>query len=287
MKIIYLLTFVAFLPITVQATSKSKVKTLSLQEAIQQKIVLLTSVKRVKNQSLQLKIKNIHKRKDIKVHIQTGLQFSSRDTSEQDQIILQERTLFVRAGKTISPTFVSYCTQSNYLSPSLDSEFDLKNNANGKLLTLAKFLSTIKDSKYISQHAVWVVTNDHDLRGLHHDDTKTAFKIQKFVADLTGKEMPQYTVRYQDGSERQVAFTGETIIIYGHHEYRLKADALVTCQIFNEAGEMVQEVFKNMLQKEGNVRFNFHLKAMDLPKGKYVSKVLIDGETFKEQWVEA
>lgn len=273
--------------ITLQAAPDVNVKTLSLQEAIQQKIIVLSAVKCTEYQSLQLQLKNVHKRKDIKVHFATGLQFASRDTSEQDQIILQERTLLVKTGKSIRPTFVSYCTQSDYLSPSTGSLFDLKNNANGKLLELANFLSKIKDSQYTAQHAVWTVTNNHDLKGLHHDDFKTALKIQNFVAELTQKPLPKYTVRYKDGQERQVAFTGDAVVIYGHHEYTLTKDAIVTCQVFNEAGEMVQEVFKDMAQKGGKIRFNFKLKALDLPKGKYVSKVFIEGKTFQEEWVEA
>ncbi len=287
MNLKYLMLLFLVIPSISKAAPDTKIKTFSLQEAIQQKIIVLSSIQSVAYQSLQLRLKNVHQRKDIYVYFPTGLQFASRDSSEQDQIILQERTLLVKAGRTISPTFVSYCTQSNHHSPGKESQFDLKENANGKLLELASFLSTIKDINYTAQHAVWTVTNDHDLKGLHHDDLKTAIKIQKFVADLTGKPLPKYTVRYKDGRERQVAFTGEAIVIYGHHEYILKEDATVTCQIFNEAGEMVQQVFKDMTQKGGKIRFNFKLKALDLPQGKYVSKVFIEGKTIQEQWVEA
>lgn len=287
MNLRYFVLFLLITSTTLQAAPDANVKTLSLQKAIEQKIIVLSTVKRVAKQSLQLKIQNVHKRKDIKVHFTTGLQFASKDSSEQDQIILQERTLLVKAGKSITPTFVSYCTQSKHRSPATGSLFTLKENADGKLLELASFLSKIRDSEYTTQHAVWTVTNDHDLKGLYHEDLKTAIKIQNFVADLTGKPLPKYTVQYKDGSERQVAFTGEAIVIYGHHEYILKEDAVVTCQIFNEAGEMVQQVFKDMAQRGGKIRFNFQLKALDLPKGKYVSKVLIDGKTFQEEWVEA
>ena len=76
-------------------------------------------------------------------------------------------------------------------------------------------------------------------------------------------------------------------VIVGHHEYILEEDATVTCQIFNEEGEMVQEVFKDMAQRGGKIKFNFQLKALDLPKGKYVSRVLIEEKVFQEKWVEA
>lgn len=287
MKISMLLVVLLILPFLLHATPEGEVQTYTLKDALKKKVVELLSVKYAGGKSLQLEVKNIHKSKDFKIHFETGLQFVSRDTGEQDQIIIEERFLLVKAGKTLNAKFVSYCTEATYRSPGEGSLFDLKENANGKLLQLAQFLAPIKDTEYTSQHAVWVITNDHDLRGLFHEDVKTAIKIQKFVADLTGKELPKYTVRYKDGSERQVAFTGEAVLIVGHHEYVLEQDAFVTCQIFNEAGEMVQEVFNSMQQKKGNVRFNFQLKALDLPKGKYVSKVLIGGKVLREEWVEA
>lgn len=89
MKMIYVLASLLSVPFFLQAAPYQKVKTLNLQEAIDQKMILLTKVKRVKDQGLQLHLKNIHKRKDFKIRIETGLQFASRDTSEQDQIILQ------------------------------------------------------------------------------------------------------------------------------------------------------------------------------------------------------
>ncbi len=266
---------------------QGKVSTYTLQEAIEKKLAKIISVKYIGEKKLQIVVANIHNRKDIKIHFQTGLQFASRDTSEQDQIILQERILLVKADKSIKAAFVGYCTQATNLSPGKESLFDLKEIADGKLLQLCEYLSKIKGIEHTTQHAVWTVTNDHDLKGLYHEDAMTAIKIQHFVSDLTGKPLPKYTVKYKDGSERQVAFNAEAILIVGAHEYDLTADAVLSCYIYNETGEMVQKVFKDMEQKRGHIKFQFKLKALDLPPGKYVSKVFKGEVLLQEIWVES
>lgn len=282
-----ILSLLLVFPFLVMGHWNPVVKTYSLQEAIKKNIIKLEEVVYAGENKLRIKITNPHKRKSVKIHFKTGLQFASRDSSEQDRIILDERTILVKAGETKVPSFANYCTQASNRSPKKGSFFDLKEQADGKLLELAAYLADIDDINYMAQQAVWVVTDDHDLKGLYHANAMTAIKIQKFVAKLTGKPLPKYTIRYKDGRENEVAFTGEAVLICGVHEYRLEKDVLVSCKIFNEAGEMVQEVFKDMEQRAGGNRFSFKLKALDLPKGKYVSKVFIDGEVFQERWVES
>lgn len=265
--------------------SDQKVKTYELQKAMDDGLVELLSIEHLGDKQLKIRIKNLHKRKDFKVHFKTGLQFASQDTSEQDQIIIHGRSVLAKAGKTVSPTFTSYCTQASNISPGSGSIFSLKKEADGKLMELASFLSKKRDMDYMAQQAVWVVSDDHDLRGLHHEDTQKALEIQQFVSELTGKPLPEYTIRYKEALEGQRAFTREAVMVVGIHAYQLKEDGYFSCRIYNEAGELVQEVFDNMLQKKGNVRFNFKLKAWNLPKGKYVSRVFKDGEVFEEKWV--
>jgi hypothetical protein len=262
-----------------------KVKTYELQKAIDEGLVELLSIEHLGKKQLKIRIKNLNKRKDFKVHFKTGLQFASQDTSLQDQIIVQGRSVLVRAAKSVSPTFTSYCTQASNISPGSGSVFSLKKEADGKLMELASFLSKKRDMDYMIQQAVWVVSDEHDLRGLHHEDSREALEIQEFVSKLTGKPLPEYTIRYKEALEGQQAFTREAVMVVGLHRYQLAEDGYFSCRIYNEAGELVQEVFENMLQKKGNVRFNFKLKAWNLPKGKYVSRVFKDGELFEEKWV--
>ncbi len=264
-----------------------KVPVYELEEAIEKGLAELIGIEYVGDDQVSIKVKNLHKRKDFKIHFKTGLQLASQDTSEQDQIILRGRNVLVRAGKFSSPKFTSYCTQASNINPGKGSVFQLKELADGALQELAQFLSKKRDMEYMVQQAIWVITDDHDLKGLHHDDPEKAINVQQFVSELTGKPLPEYTIRYKEARERQRAFTREPIMIYGVHKYQLKEDGIFSCKIYNEAGELVQEVFEKMPQKKGNVRFTFKLEARNLPKGKYVSRIFKEEQVFHEVWVES
>ena len=192
----------------------------------------------------------------------------------------------VKAGRKRNARFKGYCTQADLINPRPGSTFDLKIEREGKLHQLADFLKDIEGADEAAQHAVWALTDDHDLKGLHHPELRKAIAIQRYVAQLTGKPMPRYTVRYRPGHDGQAAFTGEVVTIHGIHEYDIPADAHFTCKIYNEAGEEVQVVFDNMLQKKGHARFTFKLEAANLPRGRYVSRVFQGEELFQEIWLD-
>lgn len=264
-----------------------KTPTYELQEALDQGLIRLSEISYVGQRSMRLELENIHGRKDLNILIEPGLQFTAVDTSEQDQILLEGRTIMVKAGSKRSALFSSYCTQADRLSPGAESQFKLNHYAEGKLMDLARFLNRIPDIDYTAQHAIWVLTNDHDLKGLHHDDADKAAAIQDYVANLSGKPRPSYTVRYRDSGTRQRAFTPEVLSIYGVHEYNLDAEGVFSCRVYSESGTVVKEVFKDMRQERGHIRFTFQLQTTRLPKGKYVSRVFRGDQIFQEIWLES
>jgi hypothetical protein len=268
--------------------SPSKVKTYELQEALDKGLVELQGIQYAGKGALEIKVKSLSKRKDFRLQFSPGLQFASQDTSAQDQLLIKGGSYLVRAGRTISPAFRTYCTQADHIGVGSGSTFELKSQANGQLLQLAKYLSSNRYLMDEAQHAVWVITDDHSLKGLYMDDKLRAAKLQRFVSELTGKPLPEYTVKYRPVRERQVAFNPEAIFIHGIHKYRLEADARLSCNIYNEQGKIVQKVFENMAQRRGYNKIDFTLKAYDLPSGKYVSRILDEaGEVIQEIWVEA
>lgn len=287
MRYLAFLSCITFL-LLIGASASPAPKVYTLQDALDKKLIEVTEVlSKDGGTKVKLAINNLHKKQDLKIQIPSGVQFASRDTSEQDIIIIEEKFLFVKAKSAASLLLNGYCTQATNRSPSKGSTFSLKPNADGILLKLSEYLYQNKEvDEYLYQHAIWVVTNDHDLKGLHHDDPEKSIAMHKFISDLTGKQMPKYTVRYDDGREGEVAFTGIIVMIYGNFEYDLDKDCAMTCEIYNESGEMVQSVFKDMMQKQGHSKFQFKLKARDLPKGKYTSKLFKSGEIFMEMEVE-
>jgi hypothetical protein len=259
----------------------------TLEEALKKGLVEMQSLQMDADDELHLQVRNLTKRKDFKVRFTSGLQFSSQDTSEQDQVLLYNRTFLVKAGKQINPGFATFCTQASKRGAGSGSTFLLKEKPSAELSQLAQYLSKYRDSEHTLQSAVWIISDDHDLRGLHHDDPQKRLALLKYMSQLTGKPIPGYTVRYEMPRAGEVAFSAKAISIHSEHKFRLEEDAKISCSIFNEAGEEVQKVFENMQQRRGYNRFGVTLEAKDLPKGKYVSRVFKDGKLLEEIWVES
>jgi len=266
---------------------KGKVVTYNLTEALEKGVAEIGDIEISGERKLKIRVKNLSSRKDIRIKFTPGLQFASQDTSEQDQVLIRGGNYLVRAGRHIAPSFPTFCTQSNYLGAGEGSMFALKTSGNDQLLALAEYLNTHRYLGDAAQHAVWVITNDHDLRGLHLDDKSKALQLQSFVAELTGKPLPAYTVRYRRVQERRVAFAAEAITIHGIHKYDLQEDAYLSCTIYNEKGEAVQKLFEQMHQRAGHNKIDFTFEARDLPKGKYVSKIFSGDKIIQEIWIES
>jgi hypothetical protein len=79
----------------------------------------------------------------------------------------------------------------------------------------------------------------------------------------------------------------QPISIHTDHQYELKENTKVSCRIYNEAGEVVQEVFEGMQQRKGFNLIEVTLDARDLPKGKYATRLFANGQLLQEIWVEA
>lgn len=264
----------------------SKPATYTLQEALDKELIELKSIAYTEDSRLAIGLKNPHKRKDIRITFPVGLHFASQDTSEQDQVIMRERNFIVRASRSLTARLPSYCTQASNRSPRKNSLFTLKQAPLPKAEALGTYLKRYRDEDYLTQHSVWVLTDNHDLRGLHHPDPRERLAILKFMSELTGKPIPGYTVRYRMPRAGQVAFNAEAISLHGEHRYDVQAEGRYTTNIYNEEGELVQKGFQEMLQRPGRVRFEFTLEARDLPKGKYVSRVYRGEELVHEVWME-
>ncbi len=280
----------AFFPILFFVCSMNHpgpIPTYDLDEAIAEGRIELGEISYAGERKIKLKLVNTHRRKEIKVRIPSGLRLVSEDSTLQDQIIIRDKTLLVKAGSAAFARCVSYCTQAELVSPSAGSLYRYAGQAGGDLQKLSEFLAGFREIEYAVQQAVWVVTNDHDLKGIHHGDRKKALTIQRFVADLTGKPLPKYTVRYRESRPGESAFNAEVVTIFGAHEYALESDGLFTCKIYDEAGKEVQVVFENQLHRKGHNRFNFKLETRLLPKGKYVSRLYRYGTLFEEVWMES
>lgn len=234
---------------------------------------------------LALHLRNKSKKK-LEVRIPPGQIFEAGDSSLQNLMVSMEERLFVESGATAVRKLFGFCIEASNGSPRPGSVFNIGKLAEGNLLKMANFLNENKLHNHPSaQNAVWAVTDADRLEGIG-DPTLT-----KFLADMLGKPMPEYHIRYQTPpQDRQLpgqpANWREAFAMNGLFYYDLAADKQVDFGLYNEAGELVHTLFKNRLQKRGSHKFRFEFEVRGLPKGKYFARLTSRGGVIKELAME-
>lgn len=264
-----------------------KVPDYTLSEALEVEIIELQAITMAEDNQLQIQLKNLTRRKEFWVSVPVGLQFRAQDSTLQDQVLAKSQTRYLKPGKTVTYQVPSYCTEAGDISPSLGSTFVLKNKQWQPLQQLMDQLEHKNYEEGAVQHAVWAVTDNHNLRGLYQADPRLRLELLTLMSERTGQAMPTFTVRYPGPEPGQPAFLEQPISIHTAHRYELRENTSVSCRIYNEAGDIVQEVFEGMQQRKGMNRIEVTLDARDLPKGKYATRLFANGQLLHEIWVEA
>ncbi|MCF8245724.1 MAG: hypothetical protein K9J37_13880 [Saprospiraceae bacterium] len=234
---------------------------------------------------LKLHLHNKSKKK-LEVRVPAGQIFEAGDSSLQNLMVSKEENFLVGEGASRIGKLFGFCIEASDGSPGEGSAFKLGKMAEGNLLKMAKYLNEKNMHEHPSaQYAVWAVSDADRLEGIG-DPTLT-----KYVADMLGKPMPEYHIKYQSPpQDRQLpgqpANWREAFAMNGLFYYDLAADKQVDFGLYNEAGELVHQLFKNRVQKRGSHKFRFEFEIRGLPKGKYFARLSNRGNLIKELAVE-
>lgn len=275
-----LLSLLLILPIT-------KIPVYTLTEALEKDLVKVEEVHMAEGNQLEIKLSNTTKRKEFRVKLEAGTQFLAVDSTIQDQILAKSVTRYLKPGKVAAYLGPSFCTEASNMGAGDGDLFILNEKQDPSLYSLMQYLKKYQYEDEAIQGAVWVLSDQHQLTGLHQTDPKKRFQLLQYMSELTGQPIPWYTVRYSMPQPRQPAFRDKPISIHSEHRYGLKQDGVVSCNIYNDKGELVQKVFEGMQQRRGFNYIEVTLDAKDLPKGKYITRIMANGEVLDEVQVEA
>ena len=79
---------------------------------------------------------------------------------------------------------------------------------------------------------------------------------------------------------------GRAVTIDGVLDYTLLQTCHSTLAIYNESGEVVQLIFKNLDSDKGVYKHYFSFRTKDLPQGTYYARLNADGLLQKELKIE-
>lgn len=253
-------------------------KTLDLTEALSAGYVTLRAegTGGHTENSLSLKIENLH-RKNWTLRIPAGFRFISQDSSEQDLLVVRDRTVELEKGKGRTVRLYAFCMQARHVSPRPGSAFLAASLVSGSLLELARHLDAHRYEDGEVQDAIWAVTDAHPLTHIGDPD------LVLFVSQLLGKPLPGYTIDHH-GQARpgEIAYRPEPAVVRGVFTYETDRDRPATFGLYDAQGERLLTGFEDQPQRAGRHKFTFRFEIRQIPAGTYYVRMVSQGEVLGE-----
>jgi hypothetical protein len=142
-------------------------------------------------------------------------------------------------------------------------------------------LSDANYPKHVSQHAIWVLSNDHQINSVTNEneaDFEKMQKLYKYLAKIKGikYEFPWYTVTYKVDTAR--VFTNIPEKVIGKITYSLPHNSEVDIVVRSIDNQQVAVLASDMIQNPSTYDYRFTLDVSRFKKGKYILLVVANNQ---------
>jgi hypothetical protein len=203
----------------------------------------------------------------LSILLESGRRLTSFDSTIQDILIVKSKKIKLDPYQQETVTGYGFCCQSKNGGPKKDSEFNIGYMAPPEWQILTKVIDENKFPTHAIQSAIWVLSNDHALSSIHHEDLDEIQSLRRTVADIKGIKLPWYTLIYEE--DTTMLFSTKPDQLISDMSYYLKTNATVSINIRNALGELVYNVANIVNPGRGSHSFHLRLPVKNWPKGEY------------------
>ncbi len=271
----YVVTIIALLIFLCKSNAHLKSPIISIEEAFKQnKITLeIKSKGNHKGNSAVISSKNISK-EPIILHLEYGRRLMCSDTSMQDLLIVKEQLITLMPNESKNADAFAFCCESNDRSPQKDIHFTIGKMAPTEWVKLAEVINKNNFPIDATQHAIWVLSNDHELASVHAENMEDIQILRETLAEIKGIELPWYNIYYLKDTTQ--LFSGKHFNLKGNIEYNKKNNGITTIQVRHKNGRIMSALVKNAGQGPGNYKYPVNIDIKGWPKGDYDILVIED-----------
>lgn len=187
------LVFTTIIPFLLLKCTYAHVKSpiISIADAFtQNKIKLeIKSKGEYKGYSVNLISKNISK-EPIILHLEYGRRLTCIDSVMQDLLVVKEQLITLMPNETKSNDAFAFCCESQKLPPKKDIQFLIGKMAPPEWIKLAEVINKNNFPLEVTQHAIWVLSNNHELASVHDENMEAIKELRQILADIKGIEIP-------------------------------------------------------------------------------------------------
>jgi hypothetical protein len=265
--------------------SKAALKT-TLTKALRDGLVSIES-KANKNayneKGLTLKIEN-KSREALQLNIDPALIFVPEDTSYQDLVIAGNTITLIEPLKSKTIALQSYCGKSYAHAPQADVVFSFSKQADSNMIKTLEFVRRNGLGNNTAQHAVWVLTNGHDLGSVYDPEQDQASrKLMAFMATLLNTKPPSFYRQYDiNTTPGEAVFIRKTRTIFAAIDWQIDKDQSLTLAAFDGEEKEIQVMFKDREFKAGAYELTTKFESSKLGAGTYFIRLLSGKQVLKE-----
>ena len=213
------------------------------------------------------------------VWVEAGRRLESVDPGEQDILVVGNEQVGLAPGETTEVQVDGFCCQSKNAGPKKKSMFRIGAMAAAAWVFLANIIDRNHFPKKSVQHAVWCLSNDHDIRTIPVFRGKPTIKLRQAVADIKEVPLPWYSFGYKDDPEQ--LFSGEKESIVAEVLFEAPRRAMMTGQIKNSAGQIVYQSPSYHASRGENIYF-LEADIRGWPDGSYDFYLMEDFHTLNQ-----
>lgn len=208
------------------------------------------------------------------IHLEAGRRLTSIESETQDIFVVKNKAIRLEPHQEKTIIGYGFCCQSSNSSPSIKSEFNIGLMTPPEWLKLAEVIDENNFPSEAIQSAVWVLSNNHKLSSVHHEDLEKIQLLRQTLADIKGIILPWYTLTYQKDTAQ--LFTDKPDKLISDISYYLKTNSSVHINIRNAQGNLVYTVAKRINPGRGQHSFHLRLPVNNWPKGEYALYIYED-----------
>jgi hypothetical protein len=284
-KLLVLLALV-FIPAWGQSATMKK----NLSDAVKDKSITLKAVNfagRYQGKTTKLMITN-NTKSVLQITVDLGVILKPEDSAYQPMVLAGQEMLAVLPKTTGEVEVQTFCGNAPRHCPAQDLSYTFSHTGSDKLIKVLSFIKSNSLFDYLGQSAVWAITNNNDISDAY-DPSRVALSKQliELLISVTGQSRPQYyTLRSDEQVAGAPAFIPKVLKIVAEFEIRLDAPKTLTLGIFDEQGNMAQEVFQDKEFGKMGHRFGVEFEAENVPPGKYYIRLKEGNTVLQEKMVK-
>ncbi|MBL7899881.1 MAG: hypothetical protein JNJ99_15175 [Crocinitomicaceae bacterium] len=169
--------------------------------------------------------------------VEPGRKLNSVNDGEQDILVVKAAQIKLKRFEKDTLDVFGFCCQSGKSGPSKNALYTIGSLAPAAWIFIANLINLNQFPNDAIQHAVWVLSDNHDIRSIPAYSNPAMDQLRYAVADILDIEIPWYSFRYK--SDENDLFTGIKTHFFAEVAFNIPQRALITPQITRPNGEII------------------------------------------------